>query len=468
MARVIKWITRTSIAMLAAVSVSAFAAAPGAPDFLMHKATVKFKVSRDAGGNIANETIKTKEVINILMHRAPDAKNEKNEKLGLVTGCDRDVDAAALVVYDTKLEIIKPLSDEIVIFVQSEVFETKDGQLQKVDLLGEINDDDAFIDITGQIKYGKIGKKAADDTWDKDANCPRKFSSKSINGLALVGGELFIGGDVIMSGKLKAGKPQFAADFKFPGEVAAMSIVKTNNIGGDLIEFPAVFPIEIEYQVAVQNIGNVPLTGVTVTDTSLTSALVCGGQIGFDGTLGRNESTFCVGDRVINEAEYLAICAFEDGIIGPGAIINIAVANSDQSDAFDTDNVIRLECFPDPPPNLPDELGIIKEADRAFARIGETITYNIRVVNIGSILQTEVEVTDVRPDVVVDCGNFNGTLSVFEGINCTATLDVTPEVVAAACETNGAGIRNVALVSSLQTRPLFFPADEFVLVDCPR
>ena len=65
MTRVIKCIIRTAVAMLAAVSVSAFAAAPDAPNFLMHQASVNLKVSNQEGLDlkIDKKTIKTKEVI---------------------------------------------------------------------------------------------------------------------------------------------------------------------------------------------------------------------------------------------------------------------------------------------------------------------------------------------------------------------------------------------------------------------
>jgi hypothetical protein len=219
-----KWISQISAVALAVTSVSAIATPGLAPDFLVHQANINLQVSSQQGGvdvTIDKDIIDTKEVINVLMGRSPDAENEADERLGLVTACDSDDDAALLVVYDKKLEIIKPLSDEIILFVQSEVVETKDGKLQTVDLLAEVFADEGFMDVTGQMTYGKIGSNVAkdgdiEDFWDKDANCPKGFKSKSITGVGFIGGNIFLGGDVIMGGKLDAGKPQFAGDFALP------------------------------------------------------------------------------------------------------------------------------------------------------------------------------------------------------------------------------------------------------------
>ena len=223
MIKVPKWISQISAVALAVTSVSAIATPGLAPDFLMHQANINLQVSSQQGVDLAidKDIIDTKEVINVLMRRPPDAENEKDERLGLVTGCGEDVDTATLVVYDQKLEIIKPLSDEIILFMQSEVVETKDGKLQTVDLLAEVFADEGFMDVTGQMTYGKIGSNVAtngdiEDFWDKDANCPKGFNSKSITGVGSIGGDIFLGGGVIMSGKLNAGSPKFAGDFFFP------------------------------------------------------------------------------------------------------------------------------------------------------------------------------------------------------------------------------------------------------------
>ena len=479
MTNVPKWISQMSAVALAVTSVSAIATPGGAPDFLMHQASINLKVSSQEGldAKIDTDTIKTKELINILMRRSPDSKNEKDEKLGLVTGCDKDVDAAALVVYDKKLEIIKPLSDEIILFVQSEVVETKDGKLKKVDLLAEVFEDEGFMDVTGQIKYGKIGNKVAKDGdnkdhWDKDSNCPKTFKSKSITGVGFIGGELFIGGDVIMSGKLNASSPKFAGDFSFPGEVAAMSVIKTNDVDGDLLDPGIDGNVVIAYQVTVRNIGDIVLTGVTVNDPTLTGALVCGND-GFDGTLGLNEATFCVGDRNITGVDYAAICAAEPGIIGPGQIVNVAVANSDQTNTFGATNVITLDCFP---PVNGDAMAITKNAGvnvepNGHVVVGDVIDYAVRVTNLDLVgAQTNVVVSDLRPGAVVTCPG--DTLALDEDMLCQTTLLVTPEIYAGACadhigEIGFFGvIRNVATVTSDEQNGGSFAADEFVAIDC--
>ena len=101
------WISRVSAIALVAASVSASAGLLK-PDYTVHKASVSLKTSSQSLDGIERDTVKTKQVINYLMRRIDlDQKNEKDENLGLVVGCDVDdlgIDGSlvALVVYDKK------------------------------------------------------------------------------------------------------------------------------------------------------------------------------------------------------------------------------------------------------------------------------------------------------------------------------------------------------------------------------
>ena len=210
-----------------------------------------------------------------------------------MTGCsdlddgieDGIAEEAFLVVYDKKENFIKPTSDEVVIFVQQAVGETKDGKLKKVDLLGETFDDDAFLDITGKIKYGKLGKKGAkngdgEETWNKDANCPKKFNSKSITGRTTAG------------------------------------------IGDT-----------INYDIEVQNIGNVQLTEVVVTDTLF--PVDC---VNFNGILNPSQVVNCHVIWVVTADNVATACS------RGGNIRNVAVVTSTQTNSFAADEFVGVAC----------------------------------------------------------------------------------------------------------------------------
>ena len=106
MTNVPTWISRMSAVALATASMSAFAYElnTNAPDFIMHKASVSLKLStQNIDGTIDNETVKTKDVIGVLMGR----EAQKDETLGLVTSCGADpldTSGVELVVYNKKTE----------------------------------------------------------------------------------------------------------------------------------------------------------------------------------------------------------------------------------------------------------------------------------------------------------------------------------------------------------------------------
>ena len=225
MTNVPTWISRMSAVALATASISAFAEAPGAPDFIMHKASVSLKLStQNADGTINKSTVKTKDVINVLMGRDEGSKNEKDEKLGLVTSCATDTGEVELVVYNKKTEA-QVSSGGIVVDIDDVVTESKDGVLKKADLIGSAGDSDAGIILTGQVKYNKIGSGCAKDGdtkdyWNKDAVCAKNFKSKSVSGAN------FLGNEIVMSGKISAGSCQYGYDDPTPNP--EMTIRKTN------------------------------------------------------------------------------------------------------------------------------------------------------------------------------------------------------------------------------------------------
>ena len=476
-----KWINRTAVAMLStAVSVTAFAAAPGAPDFLMHKASVKFKISSQGNAEINKDTIKTQDVINILMGRDIDQDGDNSETLGMVTACDVDVDAVALVVYDKNNDtVVSDPSDAIVLDIAAGATDFKDnGDPKKTDLLAGIEVGDAFLTATGTVKYSDIGKKVADDDkWDRDAVCAKNFSSKSVDGVGLFG-------DVVMSGKISAGNPQFAADFNdgvYPG--GRVAITKTAvEINGD----PAQETIDaaddlISYEVLVENVGDIDLTNVTVSDPTTDTQLSCNGG-GNVVSLVPGESVTCIADRTVTQAEIDTACAVTieppGPVVGSGTIVNIASVTSDQTNIVATAETVDVDCFEDP--GVDPAMAISKSytaitcgtcgGDQDTVQNPEdTVDYEVVVRNLSVDVLNGVTVDDTLTEL--DCGAFDGTLAADDGaaggpdeVTCTGTYTVSFADIQFACNERDGTIWNVAVTSSDTTDN--FAADELVPVSC--
>lgn len=454
-----KWINRTAIAMLAAVSVSAFAAAPDAPDYLMHQASVNFKVSSQGNGNIESDTYKTKNLINLLMGRSVDAKNEKDEKLGLVTGCDAEEDDVALVVYDKKTEEIKnksdgTMSDNIIIDIEDEVFENdNEGNLKKSDLLAFVSESDGFLIVTGTTKYGKIDRKCAKDGddkdhWDKDSICAKGFNSKSIAGTGLFG-------EVVMSGKINAGSCKFAADSGiFPRVTFAIS-KNASAISNGLDVVTAVGDI-IDYDIKVTNLNdNQNATGVVVTDLHPDATVDCP-----DNTVNAGASMDCTASLTVSQATWDNACDPDDGT---GTIGNIATVTADKTDSFAANEFVNVDCFAP----VVDGLAIVKTDDTvAPVYVDDTITYTITVTNQSGVAQTGVTVADTML-ATLDCGadDAAGTdLPDGESMTCIGSHTVSLADVESACGERDGTIRNVASTTSDDLDS--FEADDLVAVNC--
>jgi len=457
MTSITQWINRIAVAILATAPVAVFAAAPDAPEFLMHKANAKFKVSSQGAGEIDKDTIKTQNIINLIMDRDLDAKSVKDEQLGLVTACAaaEEVEASALVVYNKKTDEVLSLPARAIIFdMEAGIIEfDKHGDPKKGELLASIEDEsvvDGFLTMSGSTNYGKIGKKVADGTWNQDAICIKKFKSKSITGASFIG-------SVVMSGKISASKAQFAGDAGlFPeGQMAISKTATSISNGLDVVTAPDDI---INYAIVVTNIGGLQLTNVQVNDTNIT--LSCdGGQ--FDGVLDPDETVTCTGSNTVSIEEFDVACAAE----GTGTIHNIATTTSDETDSFAANEIVDVECF-EAPPVEGDEMSIVKTATSAQpVHAGDTIEYDIDVTSLDTTLLTGVTVTDLTPGITIDCGNFDGTLSLFEKVTCTGSYTVSVADVEFACDERNGTIRNIAAVDSNQTASFF--ADELVDVACP-
>jgi hypothetical protein len=236
--KITKLITRSSIALLALCSTSAFAGIWGVgpvvdlvPDYTLHKATVNFKVTYGLAGKIEKETLKNKDMIDLLGGDA----DVDGQVLALAIPCDVNdslidfpgvpghiinPDVIALMVIDKNYEIRVPLTEVLILDLTSGALELKNADPKKLDLVAQIFGDpldDGFtldtLSTSGTIKFGKLGSKIADMgvLWDKDEICPKTMSGKSTTGT--IGSVVDPIADInLMSGKISGGGAKVGVD----------------------------------------------------------------------------------------------------------------------------------------------------------------------------------------------------------------------------------------------------------------
>jgi uncharacterized repeat protein (TIGR01451 family) len=484
------WISRVTAVALVATSVTVSAGVL-APDFLVHKANVNLRTSSQSTDGIDTNRIRTKQVINYLMGRYADldGKNEKDENLGLITGCSAvgvDFEAVALAVYDRKARIIKPLSDILVFDIADVKAERRNGNLRNADVfgflegiiergigdIGDLDPDVNFMSLTSRIKYGKIGNRVVKtqpigNTWSKDTICAQNFKTKSITGFGdEFGLDLLFLDSIVMSGKITAQRPVFGFNDPDLIDDASVFIEKSNGIDDNIL----LGPDTIEYVITVSNTGTEILTGVVIEDDYLgpNSLLVCGDDIGggigdFDGILAPLEDVICTGDRIITDADYIERCD-----LGNDVIRNIATVSTDQTDTLGVVNDTFLDCqtasvFINKSNGIGDNI----------LRAPGDIEYSIRVENTGGVTLTDVVVNDpffvdgVNPLLCGDLGGFDGILLPGADVVCVGDRIVDAEEFTALCLIDPIGdgfIRNIATVRTAQTDPL--ATSNVTFLDC--
>ena len=142
---------------------------------------------------------------------------------------------------------------------------------------------------------------------------------------------------------------------------AALEIVKTGDAVVNIGEM-------IDYEITVTNIGNVDLNNVVVTDAKL----------GLNQTI----ALLAVGDSETINASYGPVTE-ADG----DQVVNTAVADSDETDPEEDDWTTVVVSTPG--------LAITKTGP-ATAEVGDTIDYEITVMNTGDVTLHNVVVTDAR------------------------------------------------------------------------
>ncbi|MBU3719426.1 MAG: DUF11 domain-containing protein [Burkholderiaceae bacterium] len=202
---------------------------------------------------------------------------------------------------------------------------------------------------------------------------------------------------------------------------------------------------EIEYTVTVNNIGNVTLTNVVVTDP----------LSGLSETI----ASLAPGASESFTATYLATQGdFDTNGGGDGDIDNTATADSDETDVVTASYAVDLLYNP--------AMSISKTANvESVDEVGDKILYSIEVSNVGNVTLTDVTLedtliedtldNDANDDGVIDGDDGDGLLEVGETWVWHGEYTVTQTDYDEALATSGDYyIRNTATADSAETDPV--------------
>ena len=196
----------------------------------------------------------------------------------------------------------------------------------------------------------------------------------------------------------------------------------------------------ITYSFTVTNIGNVTVTGISITD-ALPGIVLTGGPI--DLAPRASDSTTFSGSYTVTQSD-----------IDAGSVSNTATAtgkdpkNNDVSDVSDDGDDTDGNTEDDPTiTNISSEgsISLLKEATfndvngNSFAEVGETITYNFTVTNTGNVTLTDITIDD--PLVTV-----SGSIpSLAPGNSDSSTFSVVYTITQA--DISAGNVRNQAIVT---------------------
>src|SRR5690625_3539950 len=188
---------------------------------------------------------------------------------------------------------------------------------------------------------------------------------------------------------------------------------------------------EIHYTFVVTNTGNVPLTGVTVTDPLVT---VSGGPIGLD--VGQSDETTFTGVYTVTQAD-----------INAGGVYNIATTTGTPpiGDPVEDDSEDPEPLEPEDPnydEECPDctfteldqdpSIELVKTAEEGDYGVGDEITYTFKVTNTGNVTLSNITIEDLLPGIVISGNESPITLDPEDSddTHFTATYTVSEDDIA--------------------------------------
>ena len=221
---------------------------------------------------------------------------------------------------------------------------------------------------------------------------------------------------------------------------AAISLEKTSE-PTTIIEDDAKAGTTITYHFAIENIGDVTLTNVSITDVLTGKGL---SDITYDWSgCASGTSTMVPGEKATATATY----ALTQADVDTGKVTNAATVNGTKPDGGTVDDDDDVET---PIASKP-SIDIVKAADQTTLdnpSAGDTVTYTFTVTNTGNVTLTDVSIADELDglsDIAYDVdGHEDGTgitLAPGTSLTATATYHLTQDDI------DAGGVDNTATVN---------------------
>ena len=225
-----------------------------------------------------------------------------------------------------------------------------------------------------------------------------------------------------------------------PSPVVDLSLVKTVDN-----ESPKVGE-QVTFTLTINNAGPSTATGVEITD-QLPDGYNYISDTG-NGTYDATSGIWTVGSLEKDESQSLEIVV---EVLASGNYNNQAtISNVNEEDSNEDNDEADADANTDPSPVV--DLSLEKTVDNTAPKVGDQVTFTLKINNAGPSTATGVEVVDQLPDgyeYISDKGN--GTYDAISGIwtvgdlekDGSATLQITVEVLATGNYNNEATISNV-------------------------
>ena len=190
---------------------------------------------------------------------------------------------------------------------------------------------------------------------------------------------------------------------------------------------------KVDYTLTAANVGNVTLTGVTVSDPKL-GTLVCVPPQ--PATLAPGAQIVCTGTYTLTQAD-----------LNAGQVSNTATADSDQTPPAQTTVTVPLPQASDLTLGKSGTLVMTVVAPANRADVGDRVDYTLTATNTGNVTLTGVTVTDPKLGALVCTPPQPATLAPGAQIVCTGSYTLTQ------ADVNNGQVTNTATTDSDQTPP---------------
>ena len=190
---------------------------------------------------------------------------------------------------------------------------------------------------------------------------------------------------------------------------------------------------KITYTLTAVNVGNVTLTGVTISDPKL-GTLVCTPPQ--PATLAPGATLVCTGTYTLTQAD-----------LNGGQVQNTATGDSDQTPPTDRIETVPLPQVPVLALSKRGTLDMAVVAPNDRADVGDKITYTLTALNAGNVTLTGVTISDPKLGTLACTPSQPATLAPGATLVCTGSYTLTQP------DLNSGQVENTATADSDQTPP---------------